>query len=107
MSDPPGIIWLQWYDNPEVTWEREKIHDDDVEYVFAESYDYLSTENYRLRAALKKIASYNRQPNSMGAVASDYTAEVTDMRRIALLAMMPCRPCSDEELRSRLDGEFA
>ena len=32
MSKPPGIIWLQWHDNPEPTWECDNIHEDDVKY---------------------------------------------------------------------------
>ena len=32
VNEPPAIIWLQWYDNPEVTWERDNIHEDDVKY---------------------------------------------------------------------------
>ena len=55
MSDPPGMIWLQWHDNPEPTWERDQIHDDDIEYVLAESYDGLRDRVKELQEIARRI----------------------------------------------------
>ena len=48
MSKPPGIIWLQWHDNPEPTWERDNIHEDDVKYG-------LYSEIERLQALVEEL----------------------------------------------------
>jgi len=37
MTDMPKRIWLQPSQEPEVTWCRDKIEDDDVEYIRADS----------------------------------------------------------------------
>jgi cell division protein FtsB len=54
------MIWLQWHDNPEVTWEHEKIHDDDIEYVIAsdkpnDTIDTVYQENRALEAEIKRL----------------------------------------------------
>ena len=47
----------------------------------------LRAENERLRLALDAIVHYSRQPNSMGAIASDYAAELRGVRDIARRAL--------------------
>ena len=54
-NEPPAIIWLQWYDNPEVTWERDNIHEDDVKYGLYSEIERLRVENERLLDALKEL----------------------------------------------------
>ena len=40
-------------------------------------------DRVRLKRALEQIVNYSRQPNSMGAVASDYLTEMQEIREIA------------------------
>ena len=47
----------------------------------------LRLKSERQRLALYAIAHYSRQPNSMGAVSSDYFDEIRDMHEIASRAL--------------------
>jgi len=49
--------------------------------------EHLRLKTERQRLALYAIAHYSRQPNSMGAVSSDYHCEIRDMREIARRAL--------------------
>jgi hypothetical protein len=78
MSDPPRMIWLQWHDNPEVTWEHEKIHNDDIEYVLAsdkpnDTIDTVYQENRALEARIEELEKQKAQTER---IFDEYCAKV-------------------------------
>ena len=42
MTNPPKLIYLQWNPNGESTWCRDKINDDDIEYVVKSHYESIT-----------------------------------------------------------------
>jgi len=70
-TDGECVHWEDGTTTPDPRWEIERLR--------------LKTERQRL--ALYAIAHYSRQPNSMGAVSSDYHCEIRDMREIARRAL--------------------
>ena len=104
MSDAPGTIWLQWHNNPEVTWEHEKIHNDDIEYVHGEVYEALLKESKSLRAELAQKQADLEKFNGWAEVQS-LRARVEELEREREACIRQCPAPTIAQAAAMTHGE--